>query len=155
VLAVHGVSRPQRPTELESFFVFGQTQRGAALALATHLDLLLPHLHSAWLRVNATERELTPPTPKPRPAPPAPATKSGAITDRERQILAWVREGKSNQQIAEVLGISPLTVKNHVQKILRKLGASNRAQAVAQAMSQGLLEDAPLLLGGGGAHDGM
>ncbi len=153
VLAVHGVSRPQRPSELESFFVFGQTQRGAAMALATHLDLLLPHLHSAWLRVNATERELAPPAPKPRLATPAPASKTGTITDRERQILAWVREGKSNQQIAEVLGISPLTVKNHVQKILRKLGASNRAQAVAQAMSLGMLEDGPLLLGGAGGHD--
>jgi transcriptional regulator EpsA len=152
VLAVHGVSRPQRPAELESFFVFGQTQRGAANALAAHLDLLLPHLHSAWLRVNATERELSPPAPRPRALPPA--GRPGAVTDRERQILAWVREGKSNQQIAEVLGISPLTVKNHVQKILRKLGASNRAQAVAQAMSQGLLEDGPLLLGGGGPHDG-
>jgi DNA-binding CsgD family transcriptional regulator len=41
----------------------------------------------------------------------------------------------SNQQIGVKLGISALTVKNHVQKILRKLGASNRAQAVAIAMS--------------------
>ena len=35
--------------------------------------------------------------------------------------------------------ISPLTVKNHVQKILRKLGASNRAQAVSKAISLGLI----------------
>ena len=51
----------------------------------------------------------------------------------------WVREGKSNQEIGDQLGISVLTVKNHVQKILRKLGASNRAQAVARAMSMNLL----------------
>ena len=50
-----------------------------------------------------------------------------------------MREGKSNQQIGDQLGISVLTVKNHVQKILRKLGASNRAQAVAMAMTQNLL----------------
>jgi DNA-binding CsgD family transcriptional regulator len=45
----------------------------------------------------------------------------------------------SNQQIGVKLGISALTVKNHVQKILRKLGASNRAQAVAIAMTQDML----------------
>lgn len=61
------------------------------------------------------------------------------VTDRERQILAWMREGKSNPQIGELLSISPLTVKNHVQKILRKLNAANRAQAVAHAISMNLL----------------
>jgi DNA-binding NarL/FixJ family response regulator len=50
-----------------------------------------------------------------------------------------VREGKSNPQIGLHLGISPLTVKNHVQKLLHKLGATNRAQAVAIAMAQHLL----------------
>ena len=44
-------------------------------------------------------------------------------------------------QIGEVLSISPLTVKNHVQKILRKLGASNRAQAVSKALSLGLIDN--------------
>lgn len=45
-----------------------------------------------------------------------------------------MRDGKSNQAISNELGISALTVKNHVQKILRKLGAANRAQAVAKAL---------------------
>ena len=61
------------------------------------------------------------------------------ITEREKQILGWVREGMSNHEIGTELGISPLTVKNHVQKILRKLGAANRAQAVARAMTLNLL----------------
>ena len=64
------------------------------------------------------------------------------MTAREQQILRWVREGLSNQQIAEVLDISPLTVKNHVQKILRKLNAGNRAQAVAQALALHLIDAA-------------
>ena len=63
------------------------------------------------------------------------------VTPREVQILAWVREGKNNQEIGMALGISALTVKNHVQKILRKLGASNRAHAVALAMQFRLLGD--------------
>ena len=146
---VHGVARPQRPAEIESLFILGGTGGGAQLAhRSACLDLLLPHLHSTWQRVTATELELQrpgmpPPLRKPAPATEAPARPArGGITERECQILRWIREGKSNQQIAEVLGISPLTVKNHVQKILRKLGAGNRAQAVAQALALHLIDAA-------------
>jgi len=132
---VHGVSRPQRPQEIESFFVFAAQDATALEAHADRLELLLPHIHGAWQRVQAVERDVAGVnTPQP------PAIRVGGVTQREREILSWLREGKSNQQIAEELGISPLTVKNHVQKILRKLNASNRAQAVAQAMSLQLLE---------------
>jgi len=138
MLLVHGVARPQRPAEIESFFVFASPGRWAAAPALAHLELMLPHLHTIWQRVMAAEREIAPPAPPARVAP-REASPRG-VTERERQILLWVREGKSNQQIAEVLGISPLTVKNHVQKILRKLGASNRAQAVAEAIGLGLLD---------------
>lgn len=139
-LLVHGVSRPQRPQEIESFFVFA-AQDGSALAgHASRLELLIPHIHGAWQRVQAVERDVGGTT-----TPMAPAIKVGGVTQREREILSWLREGKSNQQIADELGISALTVKNHVQKILRKLGAANRAQAVAQAMSLQLLERMPRL----------
>jgi transcriptional regulator EpsA len=137
-LLVHGVSRPQRPQEIESFFVFA-AQEGAALASqSSRLELLIPHIHGAWQRVQAVEREVGGAS-----AVLPPSIKAGGVTQREREILGWLREGKSNQQIADELGISALTVKNHVQKILRKLGAANRAQAVAQAMSLQLLERGP------------
>lgn len=150
-LLVHGVSRPQRPSELESFFVLANmgenTGRNAGPPQCTMFELLMPHLHTTWLRVLAMERELND---MPRPLPPRTASRSAsgsvpgsAITERERQILSWLREGMSNQQIGEVLSISALTVKNHVQKILRKLGAANRAQAVARAMSMNLLGRSP------------
>jgi transcriptional regulator EpsA len=132
---VHGVSRPQRPQEIESFFVFAAQDGTALAALADRLELLLPHIHGAWQRVQAVERDVAGVG-----IPQQPAIRVGGVTQREREILSWLREGKSNQQIAEELGISALTVKNHVQKILRKLNASNRAQAVAQAMSLQLLE---------------
>lgn len=143
-LLVHGVARPQRPAEIESLFILGgpAAAEGSTPRLLC-LDWLLPQLHRTWQRVVATEHELLRPAQAPVQRPPAaPATERGgaAITLRERQILAWVREGKSNQQIAEALGISPLTVKNHIQKILRKLDASNRAQAVALAISRRLLD---------------
>ena len=135
--ALHGVSRPQRPNEVESLFLLAGTAVAVPATLVHHFDLLLPHLHATYLRVQDTERSLA--TTKPV-APPPPADSTLAqITEREKEILRWVREGKSNQQIGEVLGISALTVKNHVQKILRKLGAANRAQAVALAMTAQLL----------------
>jgi transcriptional regulator EpsA len=139
-LLMHGVSRPQRPAEIESFFVFASPDAMAPHPALTHIELLLPHLHWSWQRVMAAEREMALPTPAAKTVARSPgATPARRITERERQVLLWVREGKSNQEIGEALGISPLTVKNHVQKILRKLECSNRAQAVADAMALGLL----------------
>ena len=137
-LLVHGVSRPQRPTELETLFIFGSVKRKCVDQHQMYLELLLPHMHSTWLRVLATERDMSGPQAV-AVAPRSDKTRS-IITDRESQILFWVREGKSNQQIGDQLCISVLTVKNHVQKILRKLGAANRAQAVAKAMTLNLLD---------------
>ncbi len=136
-LLVHGVSRPQRASEIETLFVFASPAVGVTAAQLTCIELLLPHLHRTYLRVQAIERETSDPRPKKTAGPNGYATAS--ISDREEQVLGWVREGMSNQEIGVQLGISPLTVKNHVQKILRKLGASNRAQAVARAMSMNLL----------------
>jgi transcriptional regulator EpsA len=59
---------------------------------------------------------------------------------REREILKWVREGKTNKEISDILGLSFKTVKNHVENILSKLGVTNRAEAVAKALSQDFLE---------------
>ena len=60
------------------------------------------------------------------------------LTAREVEILHWVERGKSNNEIAQILNISHLTVKNHVQKILRKLNVQNRAQAVAKGIALNL-----------------
>jgi DNA-binding NarL/FixJ family response regulator len=61
------------------------------------------------------------------------------ITGREREILALLAEGLSNRAAAERLGIAERTVKFHVAEILARLGAENRAQAVAIAQARGLL----------------
>ena len=50
-----------------------------------------------------------------------------------------VRDGKTNQQIAENLELSPHTVKNHIQHILRKLKVGNRAEAVGKAVKSRLI----------------
>jgi len=61
------------------------------------------------------------------------------LSTRERQVLALVAEGKSNKEIAAALRISERTAKFHVTAILDKLGAENRAQAVAVAKERRLI----------------
>ncbi len=63
------------------------------------------------------------------------------LTRREREVLQLVAEGLSNREIAERLYIAENTVKNHLRNILEKLHMQNRAQAVAFAIRQGLLDD--------------
>jgi DNA-binding NarL/FixJ family response regulator len=60
------------------------------------------------------------------------------LSDRERDVLALVGEGLSNQEIAERLYMSPLTAKTHVSRILQKFGARDRAQLVVIAFQTGL-----------------
>jgi DNA-binding CsgD family transcriptional regulator len=48
--------------------------------------------------------------------------------------MEWVGKGKTNSEIGMILNISPFTVKNHLQRIFKKLDVMNRAQAVAQIM---------------------
>ncbi len=96
------------------------------------LQALAPSIYGAYCRAVMRD-EQAPGAPKPSPAPDA------ELSDREIQILRWARDGKSNQEIGSILSISPLTVKNHMQRILRKLQASNRTQAVSKAMALKLL----------------
>ena len=61
------------------------------------------------------------------------------LTAREIEVLKLMANGQANKQIARTLGITERTVKFHVTSILTKLGAENRAQAVALATQRGLL----------------
>jgi DNA-binding NarL/FixJ family response regulator len=62
-----------------------------------------------------------------------------ALTEREIEVLRLIAEGCTNQQIAEMLIISPTTVKTHVQNILQKLNVSDRTQAAVYAVRSGLI----------------
>ena len=61
------------------------------------------------------------------------------LTPREREVLALVGRGMSNQEIAEHLVLSPLTAKTHVSRLFLKLGARDRAQLVVTAYETGLV----------------
>jgi DNA-binding NarL/FixJ family response regulator len=64
------------------------------------------------------------------------------LSGRERQVLSLLAQGLRNQEVGSRLGISAETVKSHVQRILRSLGARNRAHAVLLASQHGLLDPA-------------
>ncbi|MET7702058.1 response regulator transcription factor [Streptomyces sp. NPDC005485] len=70
---------------------------------------------------------------------PARAERLDALTVREREVLVQVAGGHSNDEIAERLEVSPLTVKTHVNRAMSKLGARDRAQLVVIAYESGLV----------------
>lgn len=79
------------------------------------------------------------------------------ISEREREIMDWVKHGKTNHEIGLILGISPNTVKNHLKRIFQKLGVYSRAQAVAkyEVLSPGWLSVALSPLGEKKRKEGM
>ena len=72
------------------------------------------------------------------PAPTSAHPALGELTEREREIVAWVATGRSNQEIAELLVVSPDTVRTHVSRAMVKLAARDRAQLVVFALQSGL-----------------
>ncbi len=70
---------------------------------------------------------------------PARSERLDALTGREREVLVQVAGGHSNDEIAERLEVSPLTVKTHVNRAMSKLGARDRAQLVVIAYESGLV----------------
>lgn len=108
------------------FILFGLPMRPGARH-AYFLELLVPHLHLALARL--------PLRPMPGTAP------ARSLSARETEIVGWLREGKSNDEMGQILGISGMTVKNHLQRIYRALGVSNRAHALARCMELRLLEN--------------
>jgi two-component system, NarL family, nitrate/nitrite response regulator NarL len=62
------------------------------------------------------------------------------LTLREREVLQLAADGRSTPQIAELLFLSPGTVKTHLHNIYGKLAARDRASAVAQGIRRGLIE---------------
>ncbi|MES2116862.1 MAG: XrtB/PEP-CTERM-associated transcriptional regulator EpsA [Pseudomonadota bacterium] len=111
-----------------SCFVLFGLPHAARARQAYFLELLLPYLHLAWLRVSVAG------------AAQADGALARPVSAREAEILYWVREGKSNDEIGQLLGISGLTVKNHLQRLYRLLGVSNRAHAIARCGALRLFE---------------
>ncbi|MDQ4126376.1 MAG: response regulator transcription factor, partial [Actinomycetota bacterium] len=80
--------------------------------------------------------------------PPEPAGKrqkhpSGPLTARELDVLGSLVTGKTNRQIAKELHLSLSTVKGHLERLISKLGVSDRTQAAVRAIELGLIDPPP------------
>ncbi|MDN3020325.1 response regulator transcription factor [Streptomyces sp. S.PB5] len=75
----------------------------------------------------------------PSAAVPVPSGGPECLSEREREVLTLVGRGLNNAEIGEALGLSPLTAKTHVSRIMGKLGARDRAQLVIVAYESGLV----------------
>lgn len=116
-----------------SFFVFINGAARSDLRDAYFLELLLPHLHLSLHRIGSETLSGDHLVPE--------IQIDAVLSGREREVLRWVRDGKTNSEIAQIIDLSPLTVKNHMQRILRKLKVTNRAQAVAKAIAARVIPD--------------
>lgn len=91
-------------------------------------------LAAAIRRVHAGETLAGPPPPA------SPLPRRGPLTQREIEVLGFIRQGFSNDEIARLMGISERTVRAHITSILASLQAADRAQAVALGFELGILK---------------
>jgi len=120
------------PGGLSSYFGFLCLPTAPTPAQVLMTRALLPQMHLALLRASSS----------PTPGPLALGLDDQVeLTDRQLEILHWVKMGKTNFEISLIIGISALTVKNHLQKLFKRLNVHNRAQAVAYLMSTQALQD--------------
>jgi DNA-binding CsgD family transcriptional regulator len=89
------------------------------------LEFLTPHLHLALSNIFNNKNS---------------NINDSILTNREKEVLNWLKQGKSSWDISVILGISERTVNFHVHNIMQKLEAVNRTQAIAVATSMGLID---------------
>lgn len=116
-------------SKISTFVAFSRLSKQPNSSNALILELLMPHLHCALIRVASN-----------RGSVPVSTKTAQKITGRESEVLQWMHMGKTNWEISTILNVSPLTVKNHVQNILRKLDVQNRGQAAIKASKLGLVK---------------
>jgi transcriptional regulator EpsA len=102
-----------------TYFTFSKIPGELNSKHGLRLKALAPILHQAllstWMHASITYRQQR-------------HSEPNNITDRQAEILHWVAHGKSNGEIAQILGLSEHTVKNHLKQVLQRLGAANRHQ---------------------------
>jgi len=118
-----GIAPPRN--KIKSFFSFAglptrKDDRNAAI-----LEYLTPHLHQALWRIASLSSDI--------------GSAGPTISLREREVLNWIKEGKTSWEISRILQISERTVNFHVHNILSKLQATSRGHALAIAMEQKII----------------
>jgi len=114
---------------LVSFVLNRANGRGFSDRERELLEVVRPHLANLYRLGVAIEktRELPADAPFDRAAAP--------LTPREREVLDWVAAGKTNRDVAAILGASPRTVEKHLERIYEKLGVETRTAAVMRAIN--------------------
>jgi DNA-binding CsgD family transcriptional regulator len=118
-------SRPISPAKNGSMFCFSSSSMKFDKRSAAILEFITPHLHLALSSI-FNQKQLH--------------TNNFELSLREKEVLDWLKQGKSSWDISVILGISKRTVNFHVYKIMQKLGVTNRPQAVAVAAHYGLID---------------
>jgi len=124
---VHGISDERG--RHHCLYVIFSTQSQLDNAAHHAMAVLLPYIDSALRQVAHLPRQ------KGSTAPPDDAQKNDdchGLSDREIEIMEWVRMGKTNAEIGCILDISFFTVKNHLRRIFKKLDVYSRTQAVSK-----------------------
>lgn len=117
----HGAKSPHR-NEGSVFSIAGPSiERNRRTEII--LEYIIPHLHQALSRVFNPDKTTT----------------ILPISTQEKEVLKWVKLGKSNPEISTILGISENTVKYHLKVITRKFDVRTRVQAIAVALEQGVI----------------
>jgi DNA-binding CsgD family transcriptional regulator len=126
--------------EAEARLASGESRRAAEIPLREARDIatrvgaapLLAEIEALARRARIELEGVPAQALEPSPAVAAPADPHG-LTERERELLGLLVEGRTNREIGEVLFISPKTAGVHVSNILGKLGAANRVEAASIA----------------------
>jgi len=117
-LLVYGVSDLRGKSEC--LYVFFGSQSAFEINNVA-LSLLMPHIDNALRKIKYLEPdELS-----------ASGINFSGLSERELEVIDWIKSGKTNQEIGMILNISQNTVKSHLKRIFQKLNVSKRAQAVA------------------------
>ena len=106
---------------------FGEPERGAMAVVLPYIDTALRQVTHLPNRSNGHMLSTVVAAQKA-------ASRHYLLSERETEVLHWVAMGKTNPEIASILEISSFTVKNHIQRVFKKLDVTNRAQAVSKLM---------------------
>ena len=123
----HGITTGmlERDRGFATFFSFAGGDADGTQRFSRLLEYLLPSIHRVLIANTQTPL----------------FNRVKGLSHREMTVLLWMKEGKTNWEIAQIVGVTERTVRFHIEGIFAKLEVSSRTQAVAVAMKHGLLPD--------------
>lgn len=133
---VHGIC-DQRGRH-DCLYIFFSNQPSRNSLERQYCRFFLPYIDTSLRQVDLLPNQYyaTPETlnlpPQPETGGSDPSAFSNILSEREIEVMHWIGRGKTNGEIGTILNVSAFTVKNHMQRIFKKLVVSNRAQAVAK-----------------------